>query len=856
MGFGKTGLLIGAATTLVAMCPDSRAQESERRSFDIPAQDLKHALRALTRTSGYQLIADSRAVRGKQAKALKGDYTLREAVEALVAGSDLSVDVQNGSVFVRGRGAPSREPIADAADDSHLVVTGSRIRGGAVASKTTRLSQDDIRNAGLGTLAEAIRTIPQNFGGGQNPGIGLNVPEGNGANYGSGSSLNLRGLGSDATLTLLNGHRLAYNVAAQSIDISTIPFEAIDRIEVVADGASALYGSDAVAGVANIILKRDFSGLKTTARLGASTDGGNKQQQYGAIAGRQWASGGLMIAGEFARTTPILARQRDYTQLRAKGLYLSPFLKHYSLMASAHQDISDSLGFEIDGVYNKRKSNNRYALDSRGDSTIYGSTSFYDSQSFVVAPSLRWDFADGWQARVAGMFGEDRTRYAFNVFVNSALASYQAGCYCNKASSAEINVDGTIAQLPGGPAKIAIGGGFRRNDFHGYRTAGGTQNVKVSQDAYFAFGEASLPLIGPDQISWLHRLTVNAALRYERYPDVDEVVTPRLGVILTPVEGFDLKGSWGKSFRAPTLFQQYNQTTGTVFPTSTLGGTGYPSGSTVILLAGGNPDLKPERATTWSTTLDIHPSAIPNARVEISYFDVRYRDRIVTPIPFAGQSLSNPIYADLVDFSPDAAAVQAAVDSADVFQSAVAGSFDASKVAAIVYNMNRNVARQSIRGVDIAVHYQFDTSALGSFTLQGDASLLESSQTRSALQPTTELAGTLFNPPKFRGRAGIGWRYENTHISFFANHTGSLKDQRATQLARIEATTTFDASLRLTSDAQTGPLAKMDFILSAQNLLNRRPPLIRTSSVYEVPYDSTNYSAIGRFVSLSVSKQW
>src|SRR5690606_30755313 len=116
-------------------------------------------------------------------------------------------------------------------------------------------------------------SIPQNFNGGQNPGVagGGNQGVGN-ENASSSSALNLRGLGPAATLTLLNGHRLAYDTVGQGVDISQIPLNAIDRIEIVPDGSSALYGSDAVGGVANVILRRDYDDLYASARLGGSMD--------------------------------------------------------------------------------------------------------------------------------------------------------------------------------------------------------------------------------------------------------------------------------------------------------------------------------------------------------------------------------------------------------------------------------------------------------------------------------------------------------------------------------------------------------------------------------------------------------
>src|SRR3546814_10273297 len=104
------------------------------------------------------------------------------------------------------------------------------------------------------------------------------------------SALNLRGLGPDATLTLFNGHRVAYDAIGQGVDISAVPLAAVDRIEVLTDGSSALYGSDAVGGVANVILRRDYDGAVASARVGGATDGGDFEQQYNLVTGRRWQS--------------------------------------------------------------------------------------------------------------------------------------------------------------------------------------------------------------------------------------------------------------------------------------------------------------------------------------------------------------------------------------------------------------------------------------------------------------------------------------------------------------------------------------------------------------------------------------
>src|SRR3546814_11321260 len=92
-------------------------------------------------------------------------------------------------------------------------------------------------------LGQVIRDIPQNFSGGQNPTI-IAAGQGGFTNVSGSSALNLRGLGPDASLTLFNGHRVAFDAVSQGIDISAIPLSAIERVDIVTDGASALYGSE------------------------------------------------------------------------------------------------------------------------------------------------------------------------------------------------------------------------------------------------------------------------------------------------------------------------------------------------------------------------------------------------------------------------------------------------------------------------------------------------------------------------------------------------------------------------------------------------------------------------------------
>ena len=174
-----------------------------------------------------------------------------------------------------------------------VVVTGTHIRGVSPASPLIVLTSTDIANSGLSTTGDVLRNLPQSFAGGQQSTIGTN---GFGAgqnleNFNNSDSANLRGFGSDSTLVLINGLRAAVTGLQGSVDISAIPLAAIDHVEIVTDGGSALYGSDAVGGVVNFILKKDYSGADTSAEVGYPTNGGGLSQRYSQLLGTGWGSG-------------------------------------------------------------------------------------------------------------------------------------------------------------------------------------------------------------------------------------------------------------------------------------------------------------------------------------------------------------------------------------------------------------------------------------------------------------------------------------------------------------------------------------------------------------------------------------
>lgn len=200
--------------------------------------------------------------------------------------------------------------LAQAAASSEVVVTGSRIRGAQpVGVPVQAVGRDEIEAAAGLNTAQILQSVPQIY----NLGVSENSrgQSGGSGNITYGSGINLRGIGPFATLTLVNGHRVVgQGTQSATVDPSIIPALMIERVEVVADGASAVYGSDAVAGVANLILRRNEPGVLAAARFGVA-DGYN-ERQLGALLGRSWSGGQFTLAAEHTYRTALSGRDRDF----------------------------------------------------------------------------------------------------------------------------------------------------------------------------------------------------------------------------------------------------------------------------------------------------------------------------------------------------------------------------------------------------------------------------------------------------------------------------------------------------------------------------------------------------------------
>ncbi len=734
-----------------------------------------------------------------------------------------------------------------------VTVTGTRIRGGSTPSPVITIGSEQIQEEGFTDLGEVIRSVPQNFSGGQNPGVlsGNLAGAGNAnQNLTGGSSLNLRGLGADATLTLLNGRRMAYGGFTQAVDISAIPVDAVERIEIVPDGASAIYGSDAVGGVGNVILKRDYDGVTVGTRFGKATQGGLTSREYNITAGTTWRSGGLIATYMDASVDPIYSSQRNYTTQLVDPSTLYPGSDLHSGLLSVHQSLGDSAELHLDALRTTRNQLQMY--NYRGTST----RATPDTATSLISPSLEFWLPNDWSLSLGTTFGRsEHQEHRLQTVIASGAAIVTDVCFCNDSRSYELGAEGPLFRLSAGDARLAAGIGYRENAFRDVDHVATANTFRGHEGVRFGYAEFNLPLIGPDQqVRGIQRLDVTAAVRGEDYSTFGRVTTPKVGVLYNPGPDVTLKASWGKSFKAPTLFERnYAQNAYLFFP-GIFGGMGYPAGATVLVLDGGNRNLQPERATTRSVSLAFHPEALRELEAELSWFHIDYRDRVIQPIANASQALSNAIYAPFVDASPISQAQADVIASAARFYNFVGAPYDPSKVAAIIYTQYANTARQRIQGVDLSGSYRLALGQ-GALTLRGSASWLDSRQQTVPGAPEFALSGTLFNPPKLSSRVGAVWKQGGLSASLFGNYRSGVTNR--VDNVRSASFTTFDAALRYATGRRDDAWSGLEFALSLDNAFDRDPPLYQvTSPLYVAPYDSTNYSAIGRFLSLSVSKHW
>ena len=348
--------------------------------FQIPAEPLPKALKTFARQANMQLLYEYAVVRNIQGSAVIGVFNKHAALKRLLNNPGLeaifssknSATIRLPSVntsldpsqrdelprptpFRGTRGAANEQSVtppshsgstskaktianqssgkttllkstaAESPTPLHeVVVTGTRLKltRAQITEPVTIITANQIKRMGYSTLAEVIQSLPENVST-INDASSVNNNEEPADAQGQ-SAANLFGLGPQNTLVLVNGHRVAaspsFDLSGSVVNLNTIPMNAVARIEITTGGASAEYGSSAVAGVINIILRKHYHGAQTELRESLGHNGGDKTE-IDQTFGENWSTGNLLLTGRFSHSAEVLSNRAGITTDNYPGVY-------------------------------------------------------------------------------------------------------------------------------------------------------------------------------------------------------------------------------------------------------------------------------------------------------------------------------------------------------------------------------------------------------------------------------------------------------------------------------------------------------------------------------------------------------
>lgn len=859
-----------------------RAQEltagpDGRIEVDIQPQAMADAILKYADEAGLTVMVDGRAGIGSvMSPHFQGRYKPEEGLRELLASRGLTAELKPPGIYIVRR-APlgtgtlraSTEPPEPSkpAKVEEVVVsskTGTNLSVSPDASSVHKFFRADMDGSGVRTVDGYLRAIPMNFPL-VNPetSTGATVSPLAGTNIARGTAISLWGAGPQAVLVLVNGQRLAPSGFDGSlVDISMIPFSALDRIEMLSDGASAIYGSDAVAGVVNFVLRRDFEGLQTSPYYRVMSGWRGLETGFSQLAGHRWSSGGFMLAFEKSHQDAVDASSRIALTPQSTAFEVLPSQGRQNGVLTLHQNVSSRTEVLANLLWSERAFDQVYPSAPMVSTESRGRAKMLDG-SFKVVQQL----PDHWKISFTGATAEEEET------VNASVSSLsQPVATRSSVSSLDWLANGRIFRAPGGDIEVSAGFSWRWETFNDLMARLGPSGTGVKRAVRGTFGEAHIPFIDTaNQTWWAKRLGLWIALRRDDYRIGDAEArdagssNPKFGVAWSPLSMLNLRSTYGRSFRMPTLAQQSNATD-TVALLPFPGPTADSAPINTLYLIGGNNTLRPEVATSWTAGFDLgsikptewNQQAVdkPEWSISCTYFHLTYTDRIAAP-PEVGPVTS--IFSQLgalspyVDTHPSDAAVQAVYDQHSVLDPAGIGK---SGVQAIFDSRQHNIAATKSSGVEMQGRAKIpsqwgtlDTRLQGQYLRE----LYNQAAPGTAFVP---LVGTVFNPPRWRAHADVSWSKYGWQVSSSADYTGRLRNTLTAGAPDVASWLTFNVRLAYDTGRRLNfpVLDNLELAVSANNVMNRSAPYVQGLPGLTLGYDPANSSALGRTVLFEIRK--
>lgn len=301
---------------------------------------------------------------------------------------------------------------------------------------------------------------------------------------------------------------------------------------------------------------------------------------------------------------------------------------------------------------------------------------------------------------------------------------------------------------------MAIGADFRRETFSGndylggvLRTEGG---IDLNRNIFAAFTEVALPILGnSSEILNIDRIDLSVALRMDDYENIGTTFNPKVGATIDIGAGLRLRGTYGTSFRPPNLREL--DETGLVIAITSLEDPKSTSGfSRVLLIAGGNAELDNEKSRAWTFGFDLKPIALEGLSISGTYFDIKFEDRIATPINLSTILADEGRFPQSVIRNPDQELLDRYCDDPNLFGSRA--ECQADVLAALVDFRRANMAKTKVRGIDFNASYSFNLAG-GSAALGVNSSyLIDFLEAASDFIPLRDMVGKVGFPLDFRAR--------------------------------------------------------------------------------------------------------
>ncbi|MES1970845.1 MAG: TonB-dependent receptor [Pseudomonadota bacterium] len=789
------------------------------------------------------------------------------------------------------------------ADNADIVVTGTRTVGRSRLDSTSPvdvLSNTTLQRQGTTELAASLAAVVPS----------IDFPRSSAVD-GTDSirPATLRGLSPDQTLVLINGVRAHTSAllntngsvgrGSASVDLNAIPSIALDRIEVLRDGAAAQYGSDAIAGVVNLRLREARSGGGATVTYGqyetdVNTARGSRSEHDGkTVTVSAWqgvalgSEGFLTLSGEYLNRNPTSRGDFDprKTPIRVRSRFGDPDVEQYSFYANAGHPLGDN-GWEIYGFagYQHRDSvsaatpriaggtGNNANASADALASIYpdGFTPLIAvaSEDLTTTGGVRGELS-GWKVDLNLSYG--RNKLTFNTR-NSGNATYGA-------ASQTSFYDGTLTydQLVGGidvskelplgdgTINVAFGEEYRREGFKIGAGEHTSYDRATSAAANLGSGAQGFPGFQPSNVVNVHRdnvsgyldleakpidkLTLGAAVRGESYSDFGETVNGKLSARYEFAPWFALRGTASTGFRAPSLQQQYFTSTASVLSNGNIVETGtFPSVSAIGTALGGKP-LRPEKATNLSVGAVVRSGGFD---LSVDAYQIKIRDQIALSENLSG-----------------AAVVQTLVNNG--ITAVTAGRFFLNGI------------RSRTKGIDVVAHYRARSENVGTFdfTVAGNFNDIKVTKAPAPVTITAAVPGgspisatlPIFSrqriisfeqgTPRTKVVGTIDWKLADLGLTARASYYGDVTQPSSNGFAEDDIHTGRHTIFDL--EARYQVIRNVNLAVGANNLFDTYPDYVKLTSSRGTTLNSTGlvgfpyYSPFGfngRYLYARVGLTW